>query len=165
MNDEKDIEFQRLVEKHKSTITSVCMMFSDDMMTVDDLVQESLINIWRGFSSFEERSDVKTWLWRICLNTCLTFDRKKKNVASSTSLENLKADILEEKSEENAHVKILYQRIRQLNALDRAIVLLWLEGMPYDEIGLVIGISAKNVSVRLVRIKEQLKKMSNIVEE
>jgi RNA polymerase sigma-70 factor (ECF subfamily) len=61
----------------------------------------------------------------------------------------------------NANVRLLYDRIHQLNPFDRAIVMLWLDGMPYDEIGEIIGITTKNVSVRLIRIKEQLKKMNN----
>ena len=61
----------------------------------------------------------------------------------------------------NANVRLLYDRIHQLNPFDRAIVMLWLDGMPYDEIGEIVGITTKNVSVRLIRIKEQLKKMNN----
>ena len=61
----------------------------------------------------------------------------------------------------NANVRLLYDRIHQLNPFDRAIVMLWLDGMPYDEIGEIMGITTKNVSVRLIRIKEQLKKMNN----
>lgn len=64
-------------------------------------------------------------------------------------------------SNRNGNVQMLYDRIHQLNPFDRAIVLLWLEGMPYDEIAEIIGITTKNVSVRLIRIKDQLKKMNN----
>ena len=56
-------------------------------------------------------------------------------------------------------VRQLHERISQLALVDRALVMLWLEGMSYDEIGAIVGISAQNVGVKLFRIKEQLKKM------
>ena len=117
---EKD--FANIVRKHKSTIYTVCYMFSQDSDEVEDLFQETLINLWKGFAQFRGDSSPATWIWKASLNTC--------------------------------------KRINQLGPFDRAIVLLWLENLSYEEIGEIVGITAKNVSVRLVRIREQLKKMS-----
>lgn len=163
----KERIFTEMVRKQKSTITAVCMMFTDEKTPVDDLVQESLINLWQGFDGFEGRSDVRTWVWRVCLNTCISIDRKRKRRPQTTSIDDTCRDILSEDggSRQDAQLKLLHDRIHQLGVFDRAIVMLWLEGMPYDEIGMIVGISAKNVSVRLVRIREQLKKMSNLNEE
>ena len=69
--------------------------------------------------------------------------------------------LFDETDDDDQQIQILYQRIHQLKPLDRAIVLLWIEGISYEEIGAIVGLSVKNVSVRLYRIKEQLKKMSN----
>ena len=66
---EKD--FSRIVKQHKSTIYTVCYMFSKDADEVNDLFQEVLINLWKGFSSFQGRSDLSTWIWRVSLNTCI----------------------------------------------------------------------------------------------
>ena len=70
--------FSNLVREHKSTIYTVCYMFSKDNDEVADLFQEILIKLWKGFQSFEGRSDIKTWVYRVSLNTCISLDRKKK---------------------------------------------------------------------------------------
>jgi RNA polymerase sigma-70 factor (ECF subfamily) len=70
-------------------------------------------------------------------------------------------NLFDDSDEDSKQVQMLRTRISKLGPFDRAIVLLWLENLSYDEIGAIVGISAKNVSVRLVRIKDQLKKMSN----
>ena len=70
--------FALMVKEQKSTIYTVCYMFSKDQDEVNDLFQEILINLWNGFSSFEGRSNIRTWVYRISLNTCISQDRKKK---------------------------------------------------------------------------------------
>ena len=75
---EKEKVFSDLVKRHKNTIFTVCYLFSKDQEEANDLFQETLINLWRGFDSFQGKCDVKTWIWRVSFNTCLTFERKKK---------------------------------------------------------------------------------------
>ena len=150
-------EFARLVREHKSTIYTVCYMFSKNNDEVNDLFQEILVNLWRGFPKFEGRSDIRTWFYRVSLNTCITIDRKKKRSKSVPLSMNI--NLYEDNDADTKQVKMLYDRINKLGPFDRAIVLLWLEGIPYDEIGEIVGISVKNVSVKLVRIREQLKRM------
>lgn len=135
-------------------------MFAESPDETDDMVQEALINLWRGF---QKADDVcKSWVWRVTMNSCITIDRKKRKRSSECPLTVDIEDMLHsDENNRNTNVKILYDRIHQLNPFDRAIVMLWLDGMPYDEIGEIIGITTKNVSVRLIRIKEQLKKMNN----
>ena len=91
------------------------------------------------------------------LNTCISIDRKKKRSKSVPLSMNI--NLYEDNDADTKQVKMLYDRINKLGPFDRAIVLLWLEGIPYDEIGEIVGISVKNVSVKLVRIREQLKRM------
>lgn len=161
---EKEREFTLLVKRLKGAITSVCMMYADERTPVDDLVQESLINIWQGFDSFQGRSDIKTWVLRVCINTCITMDRKRKSRPQTNSIDEACRNLFSENTDESIHesrLKELYRRIQCLGVFDRAIILLWIEGMSYDEIGNIVGISAKNVSVKLVRIRETLKKMSS----
>ena len=151
--------FSNLVREHKSTIYTVCYMFSKDNDEVADLFQEILIKLWKGFQSFEGRSDIKTWVFRVSLNTCISLDRKKKRRKKSDSLA-MDINLYDDNDSDTRQVKQLYERINRLGVFDRAIILLWLEGIPYDEIGEIVGISAKNVSVKLVRIREQLKNMN-----
>jgi RNA polymerase sigma-70 factor (ECF subfamily) len=153
-------EFEQMVRKHKSSIFTVCFMFSKDSDEVNDLFQEVLINLWRGFQDFRGDSQLATWIWRVSFNTCISQERKKKKHAASIPLE-MGIDLFNDRDEDTRQIQMLYHRIHQLKPFDRAIVLLWLEGMPYDEIAAIVGITVKNVSVRLFRIKEELKKMSN----
>lgn len=160
---QQEIEFTRIVHEQKSTIYTVCLMFSDDSDEVEDLVQQTLINLWKGYDSFEGRSELRTWVWRIAMNTCISADRKRKrHKADTSSLDTLgiSASDVSDEPKDDKQIRMLHDRIHQLGVFDRAIVLLWLEDLSYDEIGQIVGISAKNVSVRLVRIREQLKTMN-----
>lgn len=154
-----EFEFEKMVREHKSTIYTVCYMFSKDTDEVNDLFQEVLINLWKGFEKFKGESKAETWIWRVSFNTCISQERKKK-LTSHTPLE-MSIDLFNDQDEDTRQIRQLYQRIHQLKPFDRAIVLLWLEGISYDEIAAIVGITVKNVSVRLYRIKEELKKMSN----
>ena len=154
---EKD--FANIVRKHKSTIYTVCYMFSQDNDEVEDLFQETLINLWKGFAQFRGDSSPATWIWKVSLNTCISFDRKKRRRGESVTL-SMSINLFEDDDNDSRQIEMLRKRINQLGPFDRAIVLLWLENLSYEEIGEIVGITAKNVSVRLVRIREQLKKMS-----
>ena len=136
-------------------------MFSNNPEEVADLFQEILINLWKGFPQFRGESNVRTWIYRVSLNTCISSERKKKRKVDTLPL-SMDIDLFADSDEDTKQVQMLRDRINKLGPFDRAIVLLWLENLSYDEIGAIVGISAKNVSVRLVRIKEQLKKMSNL---
>ena len=155
----KEKTFGQLIREHKSTIYTVCYMFSKDKDEVDDLFQEVLVNLWRGYESFEGRSDVRTWIYRVALNTCISLDRKRRRRPRMELSMNI--SLFEDRDTDTQQVDMLHRRISRLRPFDRAIVLLWLEDLSYEEIGQIVGISEKNVSVRLFRIKEQLKRMSN----
>lgn len=157
MNNQEQ-QFAQLVREHKSTIYTVCYMFSHDEDEVNDLFQETLINMWKGIDSFREESKISTWIYRVALNTCLLQERKKKREVPKVPL-SMNVNFFEDEDAKVAQVRQLHQRIDKLGLVDRAIVMLWLEGSSYDEIGAVMGISAQNVGVKLYRIKEQLKKM------
>ena len=133
-------------------------MFSKDTDEVNDLFQEVLVNLWKGMSSFKGRSDIRTWIYRIALNTCISMDRKKKIATIPLSMD---ANLFQDQDEDTKQVKLLHNRISKLQPFDKAIVLLWLENISYDEIGEIVGISTKNVASRLFRIKEKLRSMSN----
>lgn len=152
-------EFTRIVREHKGTIYTVCYMFSRDADEIADLFQEVLVKLWNGFDSFKSRSDIKTWIYRVALNSCISTERKKKRRQSADLT--MTVDLFETDNEDTAQATLLHRRINRLRPFDRAIVLLWLENISYEEIADIVGISAKNVSVRLFRIKEQLKRMSD----
>jgi RNA polymerase sigma-70 factor (ECF subfamily) len=157
---EYEKEFAAVVQQNKATIYTVCYMFSADKEEVEDLFQEALIALWQGFPSFRGESNIRSWIYRVALNTCISADRKRRRRAESVRLE-MNIDLFADSDDESRQAQMLRQRIGRLGLFDRAIILLWLENLSYEEIGAIVGITAKNVSVRLVRIREQLKKMSN----
>ena len=75
---ELECEFEQMVRTHRSTIYTVCYMFSNDQDEVADLFQEVLIGLWKSFPSYEERGDVRSWIYRVSLNVCMSIDRKKR---------------------------------------------------------------------------------------
>lgn len=153
-------QFARLVREHKNTIYTVCYMFSQDEEEVNDLFQETLINMWKGIDGFREESKISTWIYRVALNTCLLQERKKKKEVKTVPL-SMDINFFEDNDANSSQVRQLHERIGKLGLVDRAIVMMWLEDMSYDEIGAVMGITAQNVGVKLFRIKEQLKKIHN----
>lgn len=157
---EREQDFTRLVREYKSTIYAVCYMFSKDNDEVSDLFQDILLKIWSGFDSFRKESSPKTWIYRIALNACISADRKKKKSGERVPL-SIGIDPFDEVNENALQLRQLYSRINRLGLVDRSIVMLWLEALSYDEIGEIVGMSAKNVSVKLVRIREQLKNMKD----
>lgn len=150
-------QFTNLIRRQRSTIYTVCYMFSTDQDEVNDLFQEVLIRLWQGWEKFRGDSDEQTWVYRVALNCCISIDRKKKSKKSLQIMEGI--NLFDESDTKNKQTELLHLRIMKLQPFDRAIVLLWLEDLNYDEIGAIVGISTKNVSVRLVRIREQLKKL------
>ena len=90
------------------------------------------------------------------MNTCISADRKKRKQGTKVPL-SMNIDLYNDEDHETKQVRQLHERIQRLDLIDRALVMMWLEGMNYDEIADVIGISVKNVGVKLVRIKEKLK--------
>lgn len=156
MDDNLQASFERLVSEQKSTIYSVCYMFAEGKTEADDLFQDVLVNLWRGFKSFRGESAVRSWVYRVSLNTCISAERKKKLKTVPLEVAPEVFDITTQEGRQNA---MLHQRITRLEKFDRAIVLLWLEDMSYEEIGAIVGLTPKAVGVRLVRIKEKLKSL------
>lgn len=156
----KEEEFSILIHKQKSTIYTICYMFSKDNDEVEDLFQDILINLWKGFDSYRRESQLRTWVWRVALNTCISIDRKKRKHFEQTPL-SIDIDLYKDEDEDSMQVRALHKRINSLGLVDRAIILLWLEDMSYEEIGAIMGITSKHVGVKLYRIKEQLKQINN----
>ena len=155
-----ELQFTKMVKEYRKTIYTVCYFFSKNTEEVNDLYQEILINLWKGFEKFRGESSLKTWIWRVSLNTCNNQERKKKSSVQTIPL-SIDIDLYNDDDAQSKQIQMLYDRINRLDVFDRAIILLWLENMSYQDIADVVGISLSNVTTRLFRIKEQLKSMSN----
>lgn len=152
-------EFTQLVQEQKSTIYTVCYMFARDKDEAADLFQDVLINLWKGIGKFRNDSEISTWVYRVSLNTCISADRKKRKMP--TTRLDMNIDLFDDDDTDSRQIQVLRQRTQRLQPLDRAIVLLWLESLSYKEIADIVGLTPKNISVRLTRIRLQLKQMKD----
>ena len=161
---QNDLErrFKEIIEQSNPVIKRVCYMYATSHDHFNDLYQESLINIWQGLKNFRGDSKVSTWIYRTCINTCISYFRKYgKNDSNNDSIDSLFVDIADENSEHLDNLKEMYRLISKLRKLDKAIIMLWLEERPYDEIAEITGLARNNVASRLQRIKENLVNSAN----
>ena len=162
MKSAKEKQFEELVKQYKRTIYSVCYMFSRDKEEINDLFQEILVRLWLGFDQFEQRSSVNTWVYRIALNTAINSNKRAKRRPQTVPL-STDIDPYDPQDSSLEQVQQLYALINQLDVMDRGLVLLWLEGIGYDEIAAIMGITVANVGIKLHRIKEKLVQKSKSV--
>ena len=152
---ETEAQFLADIEKHRGLLHKICLAYSDDSTGRDDLKQEIILQLWKSYPSFRRQSGFSTWMYRVALNTAISLTKKKFHFISLDKAPDIyhDTDITMNLSED---VRILYKAISYLDKIEKAIVLLWLEDRSYEEISGTVGISVKNVSVRLVRIKTKL---------
>lgn len=159
--EELEKPFIALVTEYQRVIYKVCYMYATDEYTLEELYQETVINLWKAFPQFKEHSKVSTWVYRIAMNTCISYFRKSSVRPTTIPITFHMETTLADDSEQSGYLRELYRMISQLGKLDRALILLWLEDKSYQEIADIIGITKANVAVKINRIKEKLKKMSN----
>ncbi len=146
-------EFVALLEENKGIIHKISLLYTGNPADKADLFQDICMQLWRSYKSFRNDSLFSTWLYRVALNTAISQVRKKKTLDTNEYL-GLYYESSGGDSEDKS--KMLFKAIAQLNKIDRALILLWLEEKKYEEIADILGISKSNVSVKLVRIKEKL---------
>lgn len=155
--DEKD--FITLVRENQGIIHKICFLYEDDREARNDLFQEVVLQLWKSRKSFRGEAKVTTWMYRVALNTAISGVRKKSRRPVIEYLDhrhdNL-ADVLSESSEEKT--RRLYEAIRTLAPVDKAMIMMALDELSYDEIASTIGITQNNVRVRMNRIRERLRK-------
>lgn len=160
---EKEERFIELTDRYRDVIGRVCCTYISANASFEDLYQEVLINVWQGMDSFRGDAKISTWIYRTALNTCITWYRKnKKHSTNISSIDELLNDPIDTSADPGLAEQLQYLRnlINQLGAIDRAIVTMWLDECPYDEIAAVTGLSQTNVGVRLHRIKQRLAQMT-----
>lgn len=159
--EELEKPFIALVTEYQRVIYKVCYMYATDEYTIEELYQETVINLWKAFPQFKEHCKVSTWVYRIAMNTCISYFRKSSVRPTTIPITFHMETTLVDDSAQSCYLRELYRMISQLGKLDRALILLWLEDKSYQEIADVLGITKANVAVKINRIKEKLKKMSN----
>ena len=154
---ELEQEFLNHITKNEDMVHKICNIYSSSYEERQDLRQEIVYQLWRSFPSFRGDSKFQTWMYRVALNTAIYFNKKK--ILITTDLSNIEANEDTGYKELEDQLRRLYLAIRTLNQIDRAIIFLYLEKYSYMQIGEIIGITIKNVSVRIVRIKGKLRQI------
>lgn len=158
MSEQKaDKEFINMVRENEAVIFKVASFYADKDNPLGDLYQEIVLNLWKSFANFRGESKRSTWIYRIALNTCISFFRRSVN---KPAFVNIAPDVADMEYQDD-NIKELYRLINRLEKLERALVLLYLDDRSYQEISEITGLSVTNVATKLSRIKEKLKKMSN----
>ena len=152
-------EFMSVIREYERVIYKVCYLYTTPNATLSDLYQEVVLNIWKAFPKFRKECKVSTWIYRIALNTCISFIRKEKNIPEIVTLTQ-EADRSEEDDETQAMLQQLYRMINRLGQLEKSIILLYLEEKSYEDISEITGLTVTNVATKLNRIKDKLKKMN-----
>lgn len=156
---EKD-KFISVIKDNQKLIYKICYSYCSNQENRKDLQQEILLQLWSSFSKFDGRVKISTWIYRIALNTAISFYRKdSKHSEKSDSLDESIISIsnLEIETEKDKNISMLFHFIEQLNELDKALILLYLDDNKYHEIADILGISETNVATKISRIKKRLK--------
>jgi len=147
---------------YAAIIIKICRAYTDTQEDFEDYYQEVCLQIWRSKDNFKEQSEWSTWIYRLSLNVCLTFLKKKKNNKQNATSDLLPDEVLvDSRAFPDESLNQLYAAIRQLSEIDRGIILLYLEEKAYQEIADIMGTNTNNIGVRITRIKERLKKILN----
>ncbi|MCC8175230.1 MAG: sigma-70 family RNA polymerase sigma factor [Bacteroidales bacterium] len=157
---EKESRFLRLIEDNRRLVSKVCFMYAVDSAHFDDLYQETMLNLWRGLDTFRGDSAPSTWIYRMAINTCLTDFRRLKNRPSAMPAEAL-PELNDPLSDRPEQLREMYRLIGQLGEVDKAIVMMWLDELSYDEIAEATGFPRNTVATRLRRAKARLVEAGN----
>lgn len=145
------------LEMHKGILHKVSRMYMDNEEDREDLRQEIIIQLWKSYQSFKGESSFSTWMYRVAINTAITFFKKEKKMSHMFSKEALPEHEVEEyDSEKDKQMELFYKTVHQLSLIEKAIVFYFLEGLSYLEIGKNLGITEVNARVKLHRTKEKL---------
>ncbi len=160
----KEEKFNAIISENGERIQRICRYYNSNTEDQQDMYQEVLVNIWKSLDSFRGDAAMSTWIYRVAVNTSLSYTGKayrNMKLMMNGNLHNLTAvleeDRLKEKLMQEKQLECLQNELNQLSVIDKALISLMLEGLTMKEIADVIGITEPNVKVKIHRIKAQLK--------
>jgi RNA polymerase sigma factor (sigma-70 family) len=151
-------DFLETIKENEGVIFKLVRIYADQYDDQKDLYQEIIYQLWKSFHSFQGNSKISTWIYKVALNTSLAQINLKKKHSKTISLQDIRLQF-EENIDTQLEDKIteMYQHIKQLNEIDKAIVFLFLEDKSYEEIADIMGFTITNIGTRMNRIKSKLK--------
>ncbi len=150
--------FTTAIKDNEGSIYKIASVYTNNVEDRADLVQEIIYQLWKSFDTFNQRSSLSTWMYRVAMNVAIYHLKSAKRRVQTVSIDDQLLNFREVgNGDEEERWKLLKQSVDRLNLLDKGIVILYLEGKSYEEIAEVVGISVTNVGTKLSRIKEKLK--------
>ena len=154
----KETHFADVIREHQGLLYKVTSIYTNNEQDREDLFQEVIYQLWKYFDTFRNESKISTWMYRVAMNTAITQLKKSKRSPNSVPIPESVLRVSETKDEVyEERLKLLYQHVKQLNTLERGLMLLLLEGKSYNEIASITGLNPSNVGTRISRIKQKLK--------
>ena len=156
----KEKEFAKLIKDNQGLIIKVSRLYTNTLEDEQDLFQEIVLQLWRSYDSFKGQSKISTWMYRVALNTAITLFRKKtKSPQTDELLDYHHSDFVEIDDEKQQNISTLYRVIKMLPNVERAIVTMYLDDLPYRDIAENLGITEVNARVKMNRLKKTLKQL------
>ncbi|TVQ86714.1 MAG: sigma-70 family RNA polymerase sigma factor [Bacteroidetes bacterium] len=158
---EKD--FIDTIETHRGIIYKVCKMYCPLDEDCDDLYQDIVAQLWRAWGGFRGEAKISTWIYRVALNTAISGFRKQKRnpLNQSVSTDDLSLSHIDNRAQKE-DIELLHMAIGRLTEVEKAMVMLYLDEVSYEEIAAIMGITQNNVRVKMLRIREKLKKIMEL---
>ncbi|WP_256010108.1 RNA polymerase sigma factor [Desertivirga xinjiangensis] len=157
----KEALFKEIFQTNSKKIFHLCYGYTGDAEAANDLMQETFLKVWQNLDKFRNQAMISTWIYRIAVNTCLSWlrveKRQQKDELTDSIIENKQEDL----SDKNEQVALLYKCISQLEENERIIITMVLDEVPYTEIAEISGISEGNLRVKIHRIKLKLTDIYN----
>ncbi len=158
---EKKDKFIQEIKENERLINKVASFYTDCKYDRDDLVQEIIYNLWKSFETFKQHSSISTWMYRVAMNVSILYLKKSKKRITSVPISHGVLNFPETTPDDfEEKLQLLQKHIKDLNLLDKGILMLLLESKSHEEIAEIVGISKTNVGTRLSRIKEKLRQQA-----
>jgi len=155
-------DIKHIIQQYQDKIYKTCLGFTGNSEEAKDLLQEVCINLWLGLEKFNQQSSISTWIYRITVNTCLMYKRKRRvDIVDLSAVQELSAEKDNSNNQSATDLKLLQKFISELPEKERIIIILYLENLSYDEIAEVTGITTNYIGVKINRIKKLLTKKFN----
>ena len=154
-------EFLENMQQHKGIIIKISRMYADREEDREDLAQEIMLRLWSSYKSFEGRSALSTWIYRVAINTAITFLRKEKSKPVMIGDDSPALQIKSSETDTSAEIRLnlFYKAVQELNPIEKGLIFYFMEGFTHREISAQLGISENNARVKLNRTKEKLQRI------
>ena len=163
MNKELEHQFVTELEDNQNIVHKVCSLYTNDKDSHNDLFQEITIQLWKAYPKFRGDAKFSTWMYRVALNTAITLYRKSKKRVKTQDFDSVlyKIKATDYDDTEERQLTLMYDAVKQLGDIDKALVFLYLEDKDYTEIAETLGISEVNARVKMSRVKNKLRTILN----